>query len=111
MIADSYPSYPPSQILFKYLGHPSHEAPSTTFLLGTFLTVLGGWIRFRCYKELGAMFTFEMSILKVHKLVMSGPYSVVRHPGYAGVLCTVLGIVICHGSSASSLYQLSISGS
>ncbi|KAJ6557197.1 hypothetical protein B0H10DRAFT_1846846, partial [Mycena sp. CBHHK59/15] len=65
------------------------------------LTLLGGFIRYRCYCELGKLFTFEMSIRDGHKLVQTGPYQLVRHPGYAGVLLTVVGVFFwnaCPGS-------------
>ncbi|KAF8070231.1 hypothetical protein FPV67DRAFT_1448046 [Lyophyllum atratum] len=69
--------------------------------LGTLLTGLGGIIRYRCYRELGQFFTFEMSIRKDHRLVTSGPYSIVRHPGYSGVVLCIVGIVIWHAGSGS----------
>ncbi|KAK0485677.1 hypothetical protein IW261DRAFT_1329563 [Armillaria novae-zelandiae] len=71
------------------------------FLLGILLTTLGGYIRYRCYQELGRLFTFEMSIREGHKLIRTGPYTVVRHPGYSGVICAILGIVLWHASSGS----------
>ncbi|KAG7446398.1 uncharacterized protein BT62DRAFT_116091 [Guyanagaster necrorhizus] len=71
------------------------------FLLGIFLTTLGGYIRYRCYKELGRLFTFEMSIREGHELIRTGPYAIVRHPGYSGVICAILGIVLWHASSGS----------
>jgi len=47
------------------------------------------------------MFTYEMSIRKDHTLVTSGPYSVVRHPGYTGVLITLTGMLLMHGAKGS----------
>lgn len=44
-------------------------------------------IRLACYRALGRHFTFVLSLKVDHKLVTSGPYSIVRHPGYAA--CTV----------------------
>jgi len=74
---------------------------SPLFFLGTLLTGLGGLLRYRCYRELGILFTFEMSIRKNHRLVTSGPYSIVRHPGYSGVILCIVGIVIWHAGSGS----------
>ncbi|KAE9401561.1 hypothetical protein BT96DRAFT_817728 [Gymnopus androsaceus JB14] len=79
--------------------------PSPMFLLGTFLAAAGGSIRYCCYRELGHLFTFEMSIMKEHKLITTGPYGIVRHPAYTGVLCTIIGIVLLHGSSGSWLIE------
>lgn len=79
-------------------GSPDSIRLTPLFLLGTSMTAFGGFIRWRCYRELGKLFTFEMSIRKNHKLVMSGPYAVVRHPGYTGILFTIVGIVCWHAS-------------
>ncbi|KAJ7783027.1 hypothetical protein B0H16DRAFT_1658432 [Mycena metata] len=74
---------------------------SPLFILGIFLTLLGASIRYWCYRELGYMFTFQVSILADHKLVQTGPYHFARHPGYLGVLLTVAGVFCwnaCPGS-------------
>lgn len=76
---------------------------SPLFILGTFFMALGGLIRYHCYRELGRQFTFAMSLRADHKLVTTGPYSVVRHPGYSGVVLCVSGTVIWHAGSVSCL--------
>lgn len=72
---------------------------SPLFVFGTLLTGLGGYIRYRCYRALGRLFTFEMSIRNDHKLITDGPYGIVRHPGYTGILFTITGIICWHESS------------
>ena len=42
----------------------------------------------------GRFFTFELSVRKDHKLVTSGPYAVVRHPGYTGLTMCVVGVAL-----------------
>jgi protein-S-isoprenylcysteine O-methyltransferase Ste14 len=79
---------------------------SPLFLFGTLLTGLGGYIRYRCYRALGRLFTFEMSIRSDHKLITDGPYSIVRHPGYTGILFTITGIICWHASSVSIVLLL-----
>ncbi|KAF9484416.1 hypothetical protein BDN70DRAFT_797737 [Pholiota conissans] len=74
---------------------------SPLFLLGTLMASLGGCIRWYCYRALGNLFTFEMSIRNEHKLVTDGPYGVVRHPGYSGILLAVIGIIFWHASPGS----------
>ena len=49
------------------------------------------------------MFTFEMSIRKDHMLITSGPYGVVRHPGYTGFLLVVIGMLLLHASEVRFL--------
>lgn len=39
-----------------------------------------------------------MSIRNDHKLVTNGPYAWVRHPGYTGVLLTLVGQAIWFGT-------------
>ncbi|KAJ7133351.1 hypothetical protein C8R44DRAFT_663896 [Mycena epipterygia] len=62
-----------------------------TFLLGTGLLVAGATIRIRCFREMGRHFTFALSLRDGHRLITTGPYAVVRHPSYTGVIMVVLG--------------------
>jgi len=70
-------------------------------IIGAFMVTVGGLIRLECYRRLGRMFTFEMSIRKEHILVTSGPYGVVRHPGYTGALLAIGGMLLLHASEVS----------
>lgn len=66
-----------------------HLSPSQTFALT--LIIFGGFIRLSCHKNLGKMFTWEMSILRDHRLITRGPYQFVRHPSYTGLVFTSVG--------------------
>jgi len=77
------------------------------FLVGWFFAIFGGIIRFACYRALGNLFTFELSIRKNHRLITSGPYAVVRHPSYTGLIMAVLGYYLCHLSGGSWLRECS----
>jgi len=46
-----------------------------------------------CYNALGNMFRWEVSIQKAHKLVTTGPYSLVRHPSYTGMIFVTAGYI------------------
>ncbi|KAH7911863.1 hypothetical protein BJ138DRAFT_1149653 [Hygrophoropsis aurantiaca] len=69
---------------------------SPAFFAGCCFSITGALLRNHCYRVLGRFFTFELSIRKEHKLVTSGPYSIVRHPSYTGALCVAAGIALCH---------------
>uniref|UniRef100_A0A0W0F007 Protein-S-isoprenylcysteine O-methyltransferase n=1 Tax=Moniliophthora roreri TaxID=221103 RepID=A0A0W0F007_MONRR len=79
------------------------ELPSL-FLLGVFLSISGGAIRFMCYRALADSYRFELvragelsqkpSSQYSPKLVQTGPYSVVRHPGYAGGWINLIGSIV-----------------
>ncbi|EIE24054.1 hypothetical protein COCSUDRAFT_41369 [Coccomyxa subellipsoidea C-169] len=49
-------------------------------------------------------FTFEVGILKGHKLVQSGPYAVIRHPGYTGGIVAFFGTFSFLGLQPFSLW-------
>lgn len=48
------------------------------------LTILGTGIRFRAYQDLGNLFTFDIGTREDHKLITTGIYKYIRHPGYTG---------------------------
>ena len=107
----------PSQLSTRVLNalvwkaHPVEAASqinmSLLFLVGCLFAVAGGIIRFACYRELGTLFTFELSIRKDHKLITSGPYAYVRHPSYTGLISLYLGWCLCHLSPGSWLRECS----
>ncbi|TBU23268.1 hypothetical protein BD309DRAFT_372972 [Dichomitus squalens] len=66
--------------------------PTNSFLIGLALVTAGTALRVACYRTLGPFFTFDLALLPKHKLIISGPYSFVRHPAYAGSLLVLAGI-------------------
>ncbi|KAK7034671.1 hypothetical protein VNI00_012313 [Paramarasmius palmivorus] len=62
------------------------------FLIGWLALVLGAYIRLDCFRALGHLFTFDLTIHNDHKLITSGFYGYVRHPAYTGSLLLVAGI-------------------
>ena len=64
---------------------------SNAAAIGLTLIALGTWIRLLTYRHLGRFFRFETSIQKDHELIISGPYSVVRHPSYTGLILLLGG--------------------
>ena len=64
---------------------------SNTAAIGLTLMVLGTLIRLMTYRYMGRFFRAEISIQKDHELIVSGPYSVVRHPSYTGGILVNVG--------------------
>jgi len=87
------------------LTHISSLTP--TFLAGSVLSIVGSLLRTHCYRALGRMFTYELSIRKEHKLITSGVYAIVRHPSYTGAISIVLGFLLCGLSRHSWLVTCS----
>ncbi|KAG1800444.1 uncharacterized protein HD556DRAFT_1305195 [Suillus plorans] len=86
------------------VGHGIHDTPITfSFILGTTLAVVGGLIRWWCFRTLGRFFTFQLSVRKGHHIVTTGPYAVIRHPSYTAGIIQMTGMVILHGSPTSWL--------
>jgi protein-S-isoprenylcysteine O-methyltransferase Ste14 len=83
-------------------GSAGYSRISNSFLLGAALTVLGAQLRFATYRTLGKHFTYRLSLQPNHTLVTSGPYSVVRHPSYTGVVLIFLGANVAYASSTTS---------
>ncbi|KAF5314359.1 hypothetical protein D9619_011941 [Psilocybe cf. subviscida] len=78
--------------------------PPIRFVAGL-AVVIGGCIRWLSYREMGRYFTYHVTVLKEHRLVTTGPYSFVRHPGYTGGNLVQVGLVFWHGARGSWLRE------
>ena len=72
---------------------PSFNALSTMDVILAGVIVFMGLIRVWCFSTLGQFFTYEITIRPNHKLVTSGPYSFVRHPGYTCSISVIIGMI------------------
>jgi protein-S-isoprenylcysteine O-methyltransferase len=61
---------------------------------GVFLFVAGLLLRWWAIITLGRFFTVDVTIEKDHELVERGPFRVVRHPSYTGVLLAFVGFAL-----------------
>ncbi|GLB38814.1 putative class VI-like SAM-binding methyltransferase superfamily, isoprenylcysteine carboxyl methyltransferase family protein [Lyophyllum shimeji] len=84
------------------LNHSSSRRIRITplFVVGNILGMGGTALRLQSYRTLGHLFTFELCILKNHRLVTDGPYAYVRHPSYTGLILTILGYYCTHASGS-----------
>ncbi|KAI0265799.1 hypothetical protein BC834DRAFT_955012 [Gloeopeniophorella convolvens] len=75
---------------------PAPAALPLAFVLGCAATAASGALRLACYRALGALFTFELTLRPDHRLVTHGPYAAVRHPSYSGIVLGVAGTLLVH---------------
>ena len=78
---------------------------SNVAAIGLALVALGPWIRLMTFRHLGRFFRFEASIQKDHELIVSGPYSVVRHPSYTGLILIFVGMFPWYLSKGSWIIE------
>jgi protein-S-isoprenylcysteine O-methyltransferase Ste14 len=84
--------------------------PSLTWALTTTIAIVGGFLRLSADRALGRQFTFELALLEDHKLIISGPFSVVRYPSYTGALALSWGSAFASASPGSWMRHVLIDG-
>ncbi len=67
---------------------------NTFFAIGMALIVVGFIIRIHSMLTLKQYFTYSVAKVENHKLIETGLYKFIRHPGYLGQLMIFLGISI-----------------
>ncbi|TMI39062.1 isoprenylcysteine carboxylmethyltransferase family protein, partial [Candidatus Bathyarchaeota archaeon] len=82
------------------------QLPDWVFYPGIFLMLLGIVIRQYAIAVLGRFFSLTVRVAEDHKVVDRGPYKLVRHPSYTGVLVTFLGLGLAVQSWAAILTLL-----
>lgn len=87
------------------------ELLSLPFVLASAFTIIGASLRLLCYRTLGEYFIPEIAIRPGHRLVDSGPYGIVRHPGYLApwILYTGLFLFVFHPQSHINICDWSAS--
>jgi protein-S-isoprenylcysteine O-methyltransferase Ste14 len=68
------------------------------FGLGLCLMWIGVAVRWWSFRTLGHYFTFSVMTSSDQQVITSGPYRVLRHPSYAGILLVLMGIGVCFGN-------------
>ncbi|KAF5325227.1 hypothetical protein D9619_009717 [Psilocybe cf. subviscida] len=90
ILACNYPGNFLSELILTFLvahgGRPEALRLSPVTIIGAAMMLSGSLIRVLTYRYLGRFFHYEASIQKNHELIVTGPYSVVRHPSYTGFL-------------------------
>lgn len=65
------------------------------FVAGVIVFAIGIGIRWYSIIHLGRFFTVDVSIVRGHRLIDTGPYRYVRHPSYSGALLAFMGFGLC----------------
>jgi protein-S-isoprenylcysteine O-methyltransferase len=78
-------------------------ATEATAVVGLALMVAGLLLRWWAVAHLGRFFTVNVAVASDHRVVDTGPYRLIRHPSYTGILLTCLGVGLCFGNLASLL--------
>jgi len=84
--------------------------PDWVFYLGISLIFLGVLVRQYAIAILGRFFSLTVQIAEDHKVVEKGPYRLVRHPSYTGVLITFIGLALAVQSLGALLVLLVVFG-
>lgn len=68
------------------------------FAAGMLLFLCGACLRWASFWALGHYFTFTVDVSADQRVVTSGPYRIVRHPGYLGGLLAMAGIAVVYAN-------------
>ena len=75
----------------------------TYYGIGAVLTVIGlgfaVWARY----HIGRNWSGVITVKEDHALIRTGPYAIVRHPIYSGLILAILGAVLARGDTAALL--------
>jgi protein-S-isoprenylcysteine O-methyltransferase Ste14 len=77
-----------------------HDAVSQPagFIVGLLLTWTGLVLRGWAFFTLGSYFTFHVQTSSDQPVISTGPYRLVRHPGYTGLLLILIGMSLMYGA-------------
>lgn len=70
------------------------SAPNVFFWLGIVLMYAGIALRFCAIRVLGRSFTTSVAVAPEQAVIETGPYRLIRHPSYTGILITLLGLAL-----------------
>jgi len=107
ILAMNYPSTLSSKVLSRLVlsGQFPTCSVNACFFGGAVLAAIGSLGRLWCFRTMGRHFTHHLAIRKHHRLITTGPYAIVRHPGYMFGAVSALGMSLMIGSPGSFIRQ------
>lgn len=72
-------------------------------IVGIYLAIFGALFAIWARLTIGRNWSSAVTLKEDHTLIRSGPYSIVRHPIYSGLLAALLGSVMVIGKTSSLL--------
>ena len=77
-------------------------------VVGLAIAWVGILVRFSAKKTLGRFFVAALVVQDGHHVVTRGPYAVVRHPGYAGMMLVLLGLALASANVATIVILVAV---
>ena len=68
--------------------------PNAAHFVGISIFLLGGCYRLWAVRTLGKFYSHSVRTMSRHQIIVSGPYSITRHPAYAGMIIANLGLCV-----------------
>jgi protein-S-isoprenylcysteine O-methyltransferase Ste14 len=81
-------------LIFTMIIYNGEELLSYVDICLVCASTVGFILRMLCYYELGHMFTYNLGIRQNHKLIKTGPYSLLIHPSYTGQMLSLLSALL-----------------
>ncbi|KAH0833862.1 hypothetical protein J3R83DRAFT_11029 [Lanmaoa asiatica] len=103
VLAVNYPSTFSSKVLSWLVlsGKLPTSNVNRCFFVGGVIAAIGGLGRLWCFRAMGRHFTHQLAVRKDHRLVTTGPYAIIRHPGYLFGQLSALGMSLMIASPGS----------
>ena len=91
-------AYPAVFVAMAAEGVLYSAVPTTVLISGIVVFVLGKVIKIWAIATLGGRWTYKVLVLPGVPLVTGGPYALVSHPNYVGVVGELLGMALITGA-------------